>query len=238
MEQQWQSKFKGEILLINYSLQEVIRSRQSIRQFLSTPVKEEVLREILEDAQYTPSNCNTQPWDVHIVSGEKKEELSKALINTFEKEQFSLDFTFDTNDFYDRYAERQQEQGKAYYEGLGIAREDQEGRHKEVLRNLEFFNAPHVAFLFMPSFGDNVRVASDIGMYAQSFLLSLTARGIGSIPQTVLGMSADTVRQSLGVSDDMKLLFGVSFGYPDEEAKPNRFRIGRDSIDSNVTFHS
>lgn len=224
-------------MLVNYSFQEVIRSRQSIRQFLSKPVEKEVLREILQDAQYTPSNCNTQPWDVHIVSGEKKEELSKALINAFEKEQFSPDFTFDTNDFYDRYAERQKEQGKTYYEALGIAREDQEGRHKGVLRNFEFFNAPHVAFLFMPSVGDNVRVASDIGMYAQSFLLSLTARGIGSIPQTILGMSADTVRQLLGVPDDMKLLFGISFGYPDKEAKANSFRMGRDPIESNVTFH-
>ena len=73
------------LLLVKNSFQEVIRSRQSIRQFLPTPVEEEVLREVLEDAQYTPSNCNTQPWDVHIVSGAKKEELSKAMIDTFKK---------------------------------------------------------------------------------------------------------------------------------------------------------
>ncbi|MCY9005599.1 nitroreductase family protein [Peribacillus frigoritolerans] len=172
-----------------------------------------------------------------MVSGAKKEELSKALIYAFEKGQSSLDFTFDINDYFDRYAERQKEQGKTYYESLGIARGDQEGRQRVALRNFEFFNAPHAAFLFMPSFGDNVRVASDIGMYAQSFLLSLTSRGIGSIPQTRLGMFADTVRQVLGVSDDMKLLFGISFGYPDKEARANSFRMGRDPIESNVTFH-
>lgn len=105
------------------------------------------------------------------------------------------------------------------------------------MRNLTFFDAPHVAFLFMPSFGDNVRVASDIGMYAQSFLLSLTARGIGSVPQTILGFYADTVRQVLGISDDMKLMFGISFGYPDQEAKVNKIRVGRDPIGSNVTLH-
>ena len=120
---------------------------------------------------------------------------------------------------------------------MGIAREDYEGRQKEGLRNFTFFNAPHVAFLFMPSFGDNVRVASDIGMYAQSFLLSLAARGIGSIPQTSIGMQADTIRQVLGVSDDMKLLFGISFGYPDREDKANSFRMGREPIESNVTLH-
>ena len=120
---------------------------------------------------------------------------------------------------------------------MGIAREDHEGRQKEGLRNFTFFNAPHVALLFMPSFGDNVRVASDIGMYAQSFLLSLAARGIGSIPQTSVGMYADTIRQVLGVTHDMKLLFAVSFGYPDKEAKVNSIRMGRAPIESSVTFH-
>ena len=76
-----------------------------------------------------------------------------------------------------------------------------------------------------------------LGTDAQSFLLSLTSRGIGNIPQTRLGMFADTVRQVLGVSDDMKLLFGISFGYPDKEARANSFRMGRDPIESNVTFH-
>ena len=35
------------LLLVKNSFQEVIRSRQSIRQFLPTPVEEEVLREVL-----------------------------------------------------------------------------------------------------------------------------------------------------------------------------------------------
>ncbi|MEY8749676.1 nitroreductase [Alkalicoccobacillus gibsonii] len=223
--------------MLNDSFKEVIRSRHSIREFFSTPVEEEVLREILEDTQFTPSNCNTQPWDVHIVSGKKKDELSKAIIKAYELGGYSPDFTFDMSEFYDRYAERQKEHGKTYHETLGLAREDTEGRKRQMLRQYEFFNAPHVAFLFMPSFGDNVRVAADIGMYAQSFLLSLKARGIGSIPQTALGMYPDTVRKELGVSNDMKLLFGVSFGYSDKEAKANSFRMGRDPIESNVTFH-
>ena len=120
-------------MLVNDSFQEVIRSRRSFRQFLSTPVEKKVLYEILEDAQHTPSNCNTQPWDVHIVSGAKKEELSKAIIHTIEKGEASPDFTFDFNDYYGSYAERQKEQGQTHYEALGIAREDHEGRQKEGL---------------------------------------------------------------------------------------------------------
>lgn len=60
---------------------------------------------------------------------------------------------------------------------------------------------------------------------------------LGGVPQTVLGMFADTVRDVLGVSSDQKLLYGISFGYADEGAQANRTRMGRDPISSNVTFH-
>lgn len=223
---------------MNNTFGELIRMRRSYRQFLSTPVNDEVIKQVLEDAQYTPSNCNTQPWDVHIVSGNKKDELSKALVKANKEGKFNPDFDFDVNHYYGRYSDRQKEQGKAYYEALGVKRTDIEGRKRATERNLEFFNAPHVAFLFMPKFGDNVRVASDIGMYAQSFLLSLTSHGIGSIPQTLLGFHADIVRDTLGVPEELKLLSGISFGYPDLESIANSVRMGRDSIEKNVSFHN
>lgn len=222
---------------MNYSFQDVIRNRRSFRQFLPTPVEEKVIWEVLSDAHYTPSNCNTQPWDIHIVSGEKKDELSNILLKANAEREPNPDFDFDTSQYFGRYLERQKEQAKVYYDALGIARNDLEARERTIARNFEFFNAPHAAFLFMPSFGDNVRVASDIGMYAQSFLLALTARGIGSIPQTILGFYADTVRDFLGVSKDMNLLFGISFGYPDKDAAANSKRIGRDPMEKSVTFH-
>jgi nitroreductase len=103
--------------------------------------------------------------------------------------------------------------------------------------NFSFFNAPHVALLFMPPIGDCVRVAGDLGMYGQPFLLSLAARGLGGVPQTVLGLYADTIRGTLGISNELKLLFGISFGYPDEGATANRSRMRRDPFSANVTFH-
>lgn len=166
---------------------ETIRARHSVRGFLSTPLTHEQIRNVLGNAQLSPSNCNTQPWLVHIVSGEKKASLSEAMLHDARHEHYTPDFTFDNATYDGVYGERQKEQGKTYYEALGIARDDQESRAKSFRRNLTFFNAPHAAFLFMPSVGDNVRVASDIGMYAQTFLLSLTAQGLAGIPQTLLG---------------------------------------------------
>jgi nitroreductase len=214
------------------------RVRRSIRGFLDKPVPESVIREVLEDGQLAPSNCNTQPWNTHVVRGEKLKQLSQVLHAKNDAGEFTPDFSFDVDDFYGEYRERNNALGKAYYEAMNVMREDKEGRHRAGGRNYSFFNAPHAAFLFMPSFGDNVRVAGDMGMYGQTLLLSLAARGLGGIPQTALGFFAGTIREFLGIPDELKLLFGISFGYPDEDAPGNRVRMDRVPLETSVTFHA
>lgn len=220
------------------SFEEATRVRRSIRGFLDKPVPDSIIREVLSDAQCAPSNCNTQPWNTHIVRGDKLKQLSQVLHAKNEVGEFSPDFTFDVDDFYGEYRERNNALGKAYYEAMNVMREDKEGRHRAGALNYSFFNASQAAFLFMPSFGDNVRVAGDMGMYGQTFLLSLAARGLGGIPQTALGFFAGTIREFLGIPDELKLLFGISFGYPDDEAPGNRVRMDRVPIETSVTFHA
>ncbi len=65
--------------------------------------------------------------------------------------------------FYGCYGERRNEPGKAYYEAMDVMREDRDGRRRVAAKNLSLFGAPQVALMFMPSFGDDVRTASDIG---------------------------------------------------------------------------
>ena len=82
-----------------------------------------------------------------------------------------------------------------------------------------------------------VREAADIGMYAQTLMLTLTANGLSSCPQTALSFHADLVRQALDIDEEYKLLFGISFGYEDTEEAANNARVGRAPIDETVTFH-
>lgn len=216
----------------------VVRKRKSCRGFLQDPVPSSIITSVLEDAQHSPSNCNTQPWNTHIVSGKTLKELSSILLRDNALGNYTPDFSFSNDHFYGTYSDRQKAQGKAWYEGMGVARGDQEERKAVEQLNYKFYHAPHAAFLFMPSFGDNVRVAADIGMYAQTFLLSLTAHGLAGIPQTGLGFFAEQVREVLNVSTDFKLLFGISFGYADPSAQGNSIKMGRDPISQNATFHN
>ena len=61
---------------------QVIQGRRSVRAFLPTPVPNQTILEILDVAARAPSGTNTQPWQTIVVTGEKKDSLSKELVNT------------------------------------------------------------------------------------------------------------------------------------------------------------
>jgi nitroreductase len=128
-------------------------------------------------------------------------------------------------------------QGTAYFQAIGVERGSEESRKPSREEALGVFGAPHALLLFMPAFNDDVRGTSDIGMYAQTFLLSLAAHGLAEVPQTYLGFYADTVREQLKVDQTFKMLIGLSFGYPDVGSPASSFRIEKARIQENVTFH-
>lgn len=218
------------------SFSDTVKLRRSTRGFLNTPLEPQAIIDVLEEATQAPSNCNTQPWIVHVVSGAKRDELSRAMLADATAGIRTPDFPFERDAYHGVYQERNAQQARTYYEALGVTRDDSKGRESAYLRNFDFFGAPHCALLFMPAPYD-VHVAGDIGMFAQTLLLALTARGYAGIPQTSLGYFAATTRKVLGVPESLKLLFGVSFGYADPEYVGHGFDLGRAPLGENVVLH-
>jgi nitroreductase len=215
---------------------EIVARRTSLRAFLPEPVSPTTLAAIFANASHSPSNCNTQPWLVHVASGERLESLRTKMPAEFMAGKMSMDFPYDGS-YEGVYKERQYASAQALYDSVGITRQEKEARQAVFMRNFSFFDAPHVAFLFMPEpFG--LREAADLGMYAQTLMLSFTAHGLGSCPQTSLGFQADLVRKELGVEPSNKLVFGISFGYPDLDAPINSCATSRADLADVVTFHS
>ncbi len=214
---------------------EIVASRRSLRAFLPQPVPQQTLEHIFTVAQRAPSNCNTQPWLSHVASGETITKLRSEMSDRFMAGEMSMDFPYDGK--YDGvYKERQYGSAQALYDSVSIARDDKAARHVQFMRNFIFFDAPHVAFMFLPEpFG--LREAADLGMYAQTLMLTMTAHGLGSCPQTALSFQADFIRESLGVDSSNKLVFGISFGYPDTEAPANTCQTDRAGVADAVVFH-
>ncbi|MCF0235155.1 MAG: nitroreductase [Bacteroidaceae bacterium] len=215
-----------------------VRTRQSIRKFLPTPLTREQMHEVLTDAQWAPSACNTQPWDVHIVSGEKLARIEEMLIQKILVEgEVKQDFDFANELFTGKYEPRWRDQYRFVFERAGVARGDKEARMNQTKAAFRAYGAPHVAFIFIPVVGDCVNVAADAGMYEQNFLLSLHARGFGGVPQLSMAMHADVVREVLGIPAEMKLLSTIAFGHLDPNANENTAHLGRIPVEESVTFH-
>lgn len=216
-----------------------VKTRQSIRKFLPTPMTEAEIKQTLMDAQNSPSACNTQPWQVHIASGETLERLKKRFLVAAAEGKLTPDFEFNQAKFLGKYEARWRNQYEhVFTTSYGIPREDKAARKVVYDDNFVGYGAPHMAFLFMPSIDNHdVNVAADMGMYSQTFMLSLTARGFGSIPQLALALFADDVREELGISSDYKLLHVISFGHPDWDAMQNQKHLGRIPVDESATLH-
>ena len=194
----------------------------------------ETLQSVFDAAQYAPSNCNTQPWQAVVVSGAAKDRLKKRISEDFLAGKMTMDFPYDGK-YEGVYKDRQYAAAKALYDALGITREDKAARGEAFYKNFEFFGAPHVAFLFLPEpFG--IREAADLGMYAQNLMLSLSAHGLASCPQTALSFFADQIREELDIPASQKLLFGISFGVEAVGSPANACRTERAELSAAVNF--
>jgi len=195
------------------------------------------MRQIFETAQHAPSNCNVQPWEVHVVSGEAKDQLKDRILEAVMSGNHpNPDFNWEVK-YQGRHRDRQYASANALYTSMGIERSDKAGRLTAMLRNWSFFDAPHALFLTMEKYLD-IMGAVDLGIYIQTLCLLMEEEGISSCIQGALGQFPDPVRKFLNLPETHGILFGMSFGYKDTEAAVNTTRTDRASLDEAVKFIS
>ncbi len=78
--------------------------------------------------------------------------------------------------------------------------------------NYKFYNAPHVCFVGMNKNFDS-SIAIDVGIYIQTLMLAMKTYGISSCAQATLRDYPNIIRKELGISKNINILLGISFGY-------------------------
>ena len=223
--------------MIDITLEEAIRSRRSVRGFLPDPVPQDILNSVFELAQWSPSGTNIQPWQVYVASGALRDALRDEFIRRALSRQSATPDHSDKTRLGEPWRDRRRDCAKALYTAMDIAWEDKEGRARAAFRNFELFDAPHVAFLCMNEvFGKSS--AADVGMYAQTLMLSLTAHGLASCAQGTMAHYPDLVRETFDLDPAVKVLFGISFGYEDTSTPANTARTTRVPLAESVVFRS
>jgi len=200
-----------------------IETRHSIRAFKSNPIPRDVMEKILQAASNSPSYTNTQPWEVVVVSGKKKDELSRKLLELAKaKAPTNPDMPIPKS-WPSAMEVRSREHGARRLNTLGMARDDQEGREKLRLMNFEFYGAPCAILLFMDgSLGE--WSIFDMGLFAQNLILAAHSLGVESCLQASVTNYALEIKKFLGIAETKKLVICISVGYPDEKAKLNTYR--------------
>ena len=217
------------------SVSAILAERFSARAFTDKPVPEEQLKTIFQQAQRAPSNCNVQPWQTYVVSGQQKEQLKASLIKALMAgNPPSPEFNW-VPKYEGIHRERQFGSANALYSALNVTREDKAGRQKAMVKNWQFFDAPHAAFFTMNKKLD-IMGAVDLGIYAQTLSLLFAEHGIASCMQGALGQFPEPVKAALNIPEQDGILFGMSFGYADESAPVNKILTDREDIANSVKF--
>jgi len=217
---------------------DAIKKRRSVRAFKDEAVSEELVESIFQQAQLAPSNCNIQPWHVVVVSGEARAKLEKTMVaNITGGGTPSPHFLPGDHGLKDQYRARQVDCAKSLYEAVGVAYEDKAKRQELILRNWQFFDAPHVAFISMPKAFNQVN-AIDVGIYLQTLMLLMTENGMACCAQGALAFFPKAIEEMADIPEENAIIVGLSFGYALENAPVNNFEVGRAELSSAVQFLS
>jgi nitroreductase len=202
---------------------EGIETRRSIRAFEDTPIPEEILDDILKAAANSPSYTNTQPWEVAVVRGKKKEKLRSMLSELASKKADTHPDLLMPQGWPPEHEARSREHGKRRLAVLGVERDDEAEREKLNLMNFAFYRAPCAIFLFME---DSLTEWSifDMGLFSQNLILAAHSLGVASCLQASVTRYAREIKQFLELPESKKLVICISLGYPDTEATLNTYQ--------------
>ena len=218
------------------NLNEIIKSRYSVRNFTDDTVDIKTIREILEIASNAPSGGNIQPWKVYVVTGSTKEKLIKKALNNFDNGvQEKIEYDIYPNPLDKEYKRRRSECARDMYTALSIEQDDIELRLSQIRENFKFFGAPVGMIVTIDkSFAENGW--GHVGMFIQNICLSAVERDMGTCLQESWSIYPETVKDILNIPDNEVVWCGIALGYPNKEHPINNYRTSRESIEKFVTF--
>ena len=216
-----------------------IQHRHTSRAFLSDPVSDELIGHMLTVASRAPSGCNMQPWRVHVLKGQARDDIVSAVCHAFDtapREHVS-EYEHTPETFFEPFQSRRRKMGVALYGLAGIPKGDKEATRLQQRRNYTFFDAP-VGLIF--TVHRDLPIASFIGFgaFMQNLMVCAESHGLGTCFQTAWCDYHRLIAPRLGFAQEDLLIGGMALGYPDETAAVNQLRTERVPLSEFAVFHT
>ena len=210
-----------------------ITSRQSIRAFLPTPVPRATIEEMLRVASRAPSGTNTQPWNVYVLAGQAKQDLSNKILAAYDDPEEAAthkeEYAYYPTEWRSPFIDRRRKIGWDLYGLLKIGKTDKSRMHDQHGRNYIFFDAP-VGLMFTIDRVMQTGSWLDFGMFLQSFMVAARARGLDTCPQAAFTQFHRIIMEHIGAPASQMLVCGMSLGVADRSAPENALVTEREPV--------
>jgi nitroreductase len=211
--------------------------RHCKRAFLDRPVSRDILERVLTAAANAPSPRNTQFWQVAVLTGDARAELSRRMCAALDSGlPYEADYASRPTPMGAPYDQRAFAWGAEFYGLLGIDRDDGTARREFERRNLRFYGAP-VAMIFHLPHNAVHGTFLEMGFFLQNVMLGLVAAGLGSCPQFSVARYGRVIREFLGLGRERLVVCGLSVGHADESAPINHFHPRRAALHEYTRWH-
>jgi nitroreductase len=208
--------------------EELVYSRKSVRGFKTELVPRAVIEDIIEVAKRAPSSMNTQPWHVHVLTGEPLEQVRRRNMEEMIAGAQPKRDIVSHGEYQGVHRGRQVDIAKKLFGAMGIARDDKPMRQDWVLRGFRQFDAPVSLVLTYDRILDPGAVCHfDLGALCYGIVLAAWDRGLGSVINGQGITRSDIVREVANIPDDQVIMTCVAMGYPDDNFPANAVKSDR-----------
>ena len=215
----------------------LVHSRKSVRGFAKRDVPRAVIADIIESAKRAPSSMNTQPWHIHVLTGEPLDELRRRNMTEMAAGAPVKRDIVSHGEYQGVHRTRQVDIAKQLFAAMGIARDDKPMRQDWVMRGFRQFDAPVSLVLTFDRALEGGAVAHfDLGALCYGLVLAAWDRGLGSVINGQGIMRSDIVREVADIPDDEAIMTCVAMGYPDDAFAANAVRSDRSHNDDFVRY--
>ncbi len=220
-------------------IREAIRTRKSVRKFKKKKISIKIIKEILETASYSPSGSNTQPWNVHILTGKSLKSFTKDAKREFllNGSKLKLERLNYMEKYREPYLARRRKVGWDLYQILGIQKGDYKKTQQFHSQNYEFFGAP-VGLIFAIEKDLGWMSWLDYGMFMQNICLVSRSYGLHTCSQAAWGLLYKKINRLLKLKSNYTVHCGMAIGYMQENAKINNLQTEREKTSVFCKFYS